>query len=164
MSGSPVAEGPQRPEPTDDADSAEDVVDPHRAAHVVDVFVYVVVLNLFIEYLPSVLSETFTLSLLTAVLLKGILEVVVAAKKRVRARYRRASGPAGKAVAAVLLWLVLFGSKVVVLEAVALVFGDRVALGGLVSVTLLVVTLLLARALVRRLLRTGGAAVRTRAS
>jgi hypothetical protein len=40
----------------------------------------VVVLNLFVEYLPKVISETFTLSLLTAVLLKGVLEIVVAAK------------------------------------------------------------------------------------
>ena len=39
------------------------------AADVVDVFVYVVVLNLFIEYFPAVISESFTLSLLTAVLL-----------------------------------------------------------------------------------------------
>ena len=41
-----------------------------------------VVLNLFVEYLPRVISETFTLSLLTAVLLKGILDIVVAAKNR----------------------------------------------------------------------------------
>ena len=141
---------------TDDRadDRADDSLDAHRAADVVDVFVYVVVLNLFIEYLPAVLSETFTLSLLTAVLLKVILEVVVAMKKRVRARYRRASGPAGKVVAAALLWVVLFGSKFVVLEAVALVFGDRVTLGGFASVTLLVITLLVSRAFVRRLLRT----------
>ena len=45
------------------------------AAAVVDVFVYVVVLNLFVEYFPKVISETFTLSLLTAVLLKAVLEV-----------------------------------------------------------------------------------------
>jgi len=37
-------------------------VDPRIAAAVVDVFVYVVVLNLFVEYLPRVLSETFRLS------------------------------------------------------------------------------------------------------
>ena len=53
----------------------EEPVEPHLAAAVVDVFVYVVVLNLFVEYLPVVISETFTLSLLTAVLLKGVLEV-----------------------------------------------------------------------------------------
>jgi hypothetical protein len=46
------------------------------AATVVDIFVYVVVLNLFVQYAPRVISETFTLSLLTAVLLKFVLEAV----------------------------------------------------------------------------------------
>ena len=125
-------------------DSAEQL-EPHLAAAVVDVFVYVVVLNLFVEYLPKVISETFTLSLLTAVLLKVVLEIVVAAKNRVKARFRQASTPTGKAAAAVLLWAVLFGSKFLVLEVVALVFGDRVHLGGFFSVTLLILALLLSR-------------------
>ena len=88
-----------------------------------------------LQYVPQVISETFTLSLLTAVLLKGVLEIVVAAKNRVKARFREASTPAGKVVAAVLPWVVLFGSKFLVLEVVALVFGDRVSLGGFFSVT-----------------------------
>jgi hypothetical protein len=137
--------------PGQDQDTAHQL-QPRVAAAVVDVFVYVVVLNLFVEYLPQVLSETFTLSLLTAVLLKGILEVVVAAKNWVKARLRQASTPVGKVVAAVLLWVVLFGSKFLVLEAVALVFGDRVSLGGFFSVTALILALLLSRAAVRRLL------------
>jgi len=41
-----------------------------RPSEVVDLFVYVVVLNLAIEYVPSVISEGFTLSLMTAALLK----------------------------------------------------------------------------------------------
>jgi hypothetical protein len=127
-------------------------LEPHGAAAIVDVFVYVVVLNLFVEYLPQVLSETFTLSLLTAVLLKGVLEVVVLAKNRVKARFRQASTPIGRVVAALLLWLVVFGSKFLVLEVVNVAFGDRVSLGGFFSVTLLILTLLLSRAAVRRLL------------
>ena len=100
------------------------------------------------------LSETFTLSLLTAVLLKGVLEIVVAVKNRVKERFRAASTPTGKAVAGVMLWLVLFGSKFLVLEAVHLVFGHhRVSLGGFFSVTLLILALLLSREAVRRLLR-----------
>lgn len=122
-----------------------------RAA-IVDLFVYVVVLNLFIEYFPAVISETFTLSLLTAVLLKGVLELVVAAKYRVRARFRAADSAAGKVLAGLLLWGVMVGSKFLVLKAVDLVFGSSVSLGGFVSVTLLIITLLLARAGVRRLL------------
>jgi hypothetical protein len=136
----------------DPAGDAAERLEPHLAAAVVDVFVYVVVLNLFVEYLPKVISETFTLSLLTAVLLKAVLEVVVAAKNRVKARFRQASTPVGKAAAAVLLWAVLVGSKFLVLEVVALVFGDRVRLGGFFSVTLLILALLLSRLAVRRLL------------
>src|SRR5215218_2289295 len=49
-------------------------------ADVIDLFVYVVVLNLAIEYVPSVISESFTLSLLTAALLKLALEVVILLK------------------------------------------------------------------------------------
>ncbi len=128
-------------------------LEPRVATAVVDVLVYVVVLNLFVEYFPRVLSESFTLSLLTAVLLKVILEVVVAAKNRAKARFRSASTPGGKVVAGFLLWLVLFGSKFLVLEAVALVFGSRVSLGSFFSVTLLIVVLLVSRAGVQRLLQ-----------
>ena len=152
---------------TSSAEVAAYRLEPRVAAAVVDVFVYVVVLNLFVEYLPRVISETFTLSLLTAVLLKGVLEVVVAAKNRVRARFRAASRPVGKVVAAVTLWVVLIGSKFLVLEAVDLVFGSKVSLGGFLSVTLLIICLLLSRAAIRRLLQAppahlgAGAASRT---
>lgn len=121
-----------------------------RPEHVVDVFVYVVVLNVAIEYLPTVISETFTLSLLTAVLLKVVLEVVLLAKGLVLGRLRSARTRVGKVVAAALLWVVAAGSKVVVLAVVDLAFGDAVSLGGFVPVTLLVVVLLLARSTVRR--------------
>jgi hypothetical protein len=127
-------------------------LDPRVGAAVVDVFSYVVVLNLFIEYLPHVISETFTLSLLTAVLLKGVLELVIAVKDRAKARFRAASTAGGKVAAGFVLWLVLVGSKFLVLEAVDLVFGARVTLGGFFSVTFLILVLLLARAGVRRLL------------
>ena len=55
-------------------------------------------------------------------------------------------------VAALALWVVAAGSKLVVLELVDLVFGDAVSLGGFVPVTLLVVALLASRGAVRRLL------------
>ena len=115
-------------------------------------FVYVVVLNLAVEYFPAVISETFTLSLLTAVLLKLSLEAVIILKGRALARFRGAITVRAKVTAAVLLWLVAAGSKFAVLGLVDLVFGDAVSLGGFVSVTLLVVSLLLSRAAVRRLL------------
>ncbi|WP_157592052.1 hypothetical protein [Solirubrobacter soli] len=123
-----------------------------RPADVIDVFVYVVVLNLAMQYKPSVISETFTLSLLTAVLLKLALEVVILLKGKVLTRLRAADTRRAKLVAAVSLWVVAAGSKLVVLELVDLVFGDAVSLGGFISVTLLVVALLASRAAVRGLL------------
>jgi hypothetical protein len=123
-----------------------------RPADITDLFVYVVVLNLAIEYVPSVISEGFTLSLLTAGLLKIALEVVIRAKSTIVRRLRTATTPRAKISAGVLLWVVAAGSKLVVLELVDLVFGDAVSLGGFIPVTLLVVTLLFARSGVRRLL------------
>lgn len=123
-----------------------------RPADVIDLFVYVVVLNLAIQFVPSVISETFTLSLLTAGLLKVALELVLLLKGRIVTRFRAASTPAGKVTAAVALWVVAAGSKLVVLAVVDLVFGDAVSLGGFVPVTGLVIALLASRAAVRRLL------------
>jgi hypothetical protein len=123
-----------------------------RPADVIDLFVYVVVLNLAIEYVPSVLSEGFTLSLLTAALLKVALELVILLKGEILTRLRAATTRAAKLAAGVSLWVVAAGSKVVVLELVAAVFGDAVSLGGFISVSLLVVALLAARGAVRGLL------------
>lgn len=119
---------------------------------VVDVFVYVVVLNLAAEYLPAVITETFTLSLLTAILLKVVLELVVLLKDRAKRRLKTSTGVAGKTLGVLLLWAVLIGSKFVVLESVALLFADQVRLGGFWAVTGLIFALLLARKGVRKLL------------
>lgn len=121
-------------------------------ADVVDVFVYVVVLNLAVQYLPAVITETFTMSLLTAVVLKVVLELVLIIKNRVKVRFRTASTRGGKLGAGLLLWALLVGSKFVVLELIAIIFRGSVSLGGFVPVTLLVVALLLSRAGVRHLL------------
>lgn len=121
-------------------------------ADVIDVFVYVVVLNLAAEYLPAVIAETFTVSLFTALLLKVVLEAVVWSKDRVKRRFKAAQTPGAKVGAGLLLWALMVGSKFVVLELVALFFADRVSLGGFFSVTGLILALMVARLSVRRLL------------
>ena len=123
-----------------------------RSSDVVDVFVYIVVLNLAIEYVPSVISESFSLSILTAILLKIALEIVLVGKNFVMSRLKGASLARQRALWAAALWILAAGSKIVVLEVVALVFGDRVSLGGFIPVTGLVICLMLARAGVRWLL------------
>ncbi|MCR6649051.1 MAG: hypothetical protein NVV70_13270 [Cellulomonas sp.] len=120
--------------------------------HVVDVFVYVVVLNLAAQYAPAVIAETFALSLLAALLLKLVLEVVLVLKGRARRRFATAPTTAGRVLGALTLAVLLPGSKIVVLELFAWVFGDAVQLGGFFLVTALILVLLAARLAVRRLL------------
>jgi hypothetical protein len=112
----------------------------------------VVVLNLAIEYAPSVISESFTLSLLTAALLKLALELVILLKGRILTRLRAAATRRAKFAPAVSLWVLSAGSKLVVLELIDLIFGDAVSLGGFIPVTVLVFALLTSRAALRRLL------------
>ena len=114
-------------------------------------FVYVVVLNLFVEFFPGVISESFATSLLTAIMLKIVLEGVLLLKKRLLASRAGASTAARRMISTVTLVLLLPASKFVLLWLEDLFFGDAVKLGGFWSVTLLVVALTGARAGVRAL-------------
>jgi len=122
-----------------------------RPIDLVDVLVYLVVLGVFIQLFPSVISETFLLALLTAILLKLVLELVLWGKKRIVARIRAAETRTWRILNVGFLILVLPGSKFLVLELVDVVFGDSVRLGGFFQVTALIVVLMLARAGMRRL-------------
>ena len=133
---------------TDPTDAPRVAVPPVVA----DYLVYVVVLNLFVQFVPSALTESFSVSLLTAALLLLVLHVVATVKAPLKARFRASSSGAGKVLVWLALWLVLVGSKFVVLELVDRVLGDRVSLGGFFSVTVLILVMLFARDLVRRLL------------
>lgn len=126
-----------------------------RPIDLVDVFVYLVVLGVFVQILPSVISESFLHSLLTAVLLKLVLELVLWAKKCIIARIRSADSWIARAVNIVALILVLPGSKFLVLELVAFTFQGSVHLGGFFPVTGLIIVLMLARGAVRRVLEPG---------
>lgn len=124
-----------------------------RPIDLVDVYVYLVVLGVFIQLFPAVISESFLIALLTAVLLKVVLEGVLFVKKRIARRIRTASTSGVRALNVVTLLLVLPASKFVVLELVAWAFGGAAYLGGFFLVTLLIVVLMLARGGMRRLFR-----------
>lgn len=124
-----------------------------RPIDVVDVFVYVTILNLANQFVPAVITESFAMSVATAVLLKLVLEVVLILKTRVKRRFVAAQSVPAKVVAALGFWALMVGSKFVVLELEALLLGDAVSLGGFFSVTGLIIVLLLSRLGMRRALR-----------
>ena len=123
-----------------------------RAVDVVDVFVYLVVLGLFTQFLPNVITESFIVSLLTAVLFKLALEVIAVLKSRILDRVRASRTAARKTLNAALLLVLGAGSKFVILWLSDLVFGDAVQLGGFFSVTLLILALMAARLGIRLLI------------
>jgi hypothetical protein len=122
-----------------------------RAVDVVDVFVYLVVLALFTQFLPDIITESFAVALLTAVLFKLALEVIAFLKTRILDRVRAAATTARKVLNSALLLVLGAGSKFLILWLTDVVFGDAVQLGGFFSVTLLIIVLMAARLGIRLL-------------
>jgi hypothetical protein len=94
--------------------------------------------ELVVEYNPLVMIDSFTLSIFTAILLKFLLDLILALEHKVSDIFK-----ANKVLRIFFVWLILFSSKFLILEFVNLVFGEYVTLGTFWDVFLLALTLLL---------------------
>lgn len=115
-----------------------------------DVLVYIVVLNLYVEYSPNKVIDSFTISILTAVVLKLLLVAITTAKKRVWGWSKGREGRFYTVGGVIGVWAILFLSKFVILETIDFVFGEKVELGSFIDVMLLVATLMIAREITHR--------------
>ena len=115
------------------------------------VLVNVTVLSLFVEHWDRIVIDSYTLTLLTAILLQVMLMATLGLEHRIAAFFRDRPGRGALALRLLATWLVLFGSKFVILEAVDLVFGEHVELGGLFPFITLVVAILVAEQLIERI-------------
>lgn len=120
-----------------------------------------VVLNLFVEYWPEyVRANSFTITLLAAILLQILLKLTILAEHRVAVFFNARPGGFNKFMRFFGAWVVLFGSKFVILEALALAFGDRISFGGpfhgIVVLIGVVVVMLLAEAVIVKIYRSMG--------
>ena len=117
-----------------------------------------VVLNLFAEWWSLVFVSSFTVSLAAALVLQVLLKATIAVEHKVAA-YWKSRGPGGlnTFMRYFCAWLVLFGSKFVILEAIVQIFGKEVHfLGmwhGVITLIVVVVVMLLAEEVVVRLYR-----------
>jgi hypothetical protein len=110
-----------------------------------DVLIDVVVINLFVEYAPNVIIESFSTSLVTALLLKLLLDATLGLKRSVIARFGQREGMRWRVATAAAIWAILFLSKFVIIEVTAVVFGDSVQLGGFFGIVVLILAMLGAR-------------------
>ena len=89
-----------------------------------------VVLGLFVEYWEHVVAGSFTVILLAAVVLQVLLKLTIVLEHRLAAFFNARQGGFAKFMRFFSAWLVLFGSKFVILEALTFAFGDRLRFGG----------------------------------
>ena len=104
----------------------------------------IVVLNLFVEFVHTVVIDSFYISILTAVLLKLMVDAVKGLEQAVSAYFAAKPGGAWRTVRVVAGLLILFLSKFLILEVVNFVFKDHVELGSFIEVAAIVVTMLAA--------------------
>ena len=94
------------------------------------ILIDLVVLNLFAEYSDRVAVDSFTVSLFAAVLLQILLKLTIALEHRVAAYFNAMQGGFARFVRYFSAWLILFGSKFVILEALSFAFGDSLRFTG----------------------------------
>jgi hypothetical protein len=116
-----------------------------------------VVLLLFAEYWEHVSVESSTVALFAAVLLQILLKLTIVFEHRVAAFFKARPGGFAKFMRYFTAWLILFGSKFVILEALAFAFGDALRFGGpfhgIVALIVVVVTMLVVEVVIVKLYR-----------
>jgi hypothetical protein len=108
------------------------------------VLVDLTVLNLFDEYFARVEIDSFTTSLLAAALLQLLLKLTIALEHRVADYFKKQIGKSAKAKRVLATWLILFGSKFMILGAINIVFGDKVVFGGVIPFIIVVLAVMAA--------------------
>jgi hypothetical protein len=113
------------------------------------------VLNLIDQYWDLVFIENFTISLLTALLLQVLLQATMAIEHHIANYFKEKPGVSAKILRGLSTWAVLFGSKLVILEAINITFGSSVlfggAMNGLVSFVAVVVAIIVAEQVLYRI-------------
>ncbi len=107
-----------------------------------NVLVNVVVLNLFVEFADAVVIDSFWISVLTAMLVTAMLAVISNFEHHIHHFFFEQHS--WRIAGLVTTFLALFGGKLLILEVVNVVFGDRVELGHFVEVLVLVLTMMIA--------------------
>jgi len=117
-----------------------------------------VVLGLFAEYTDKVYVDTFTTMLLASIVLQLLLKATIAVEHKVAAYWKaKAKSAFNTFMRFFCAWLVLFGSKFVILEALSFAFEKDIhftgVFHGIVWLIIVVVTMVIVEELVVRFYR-----------
>ena len=113
------------------------------------------VLNLFDEYWSFVEINSFTISLLTAILLQILLFITIKIEHRIGVYFKSKPGILAKIAHFFSAWAILFGSKLVILEALNIAFGNEVLFKGpfhgIVAFIVVIIVMLVAEGIVTKI-------------
>lgn len=112
------------------------------AGRFLNVLVNVMVLNLFEQFSDAVRIDSFWISVPTAELITLMISIL--SKFEAGIHHYFFETHSWQLVGVSLIWIVLFGGKLLMLEIVDFVFGDHVSSGHLLEVILLVVAMMVA--------------------
>jgi hypothetical protein len=116
-----------------------------------------IVLNLFAEYWSRVVIDSFSTSLIAAILLQVLLQATLALEHKVGSWFDDRPGAIWTLMKFLSAWMILFGSKLVMLGAIDRILGEGVhfvgRMHGVGAFIAVVVVMLLAEELVTRVYR-----------
>lgn len=125
--------------------------------YLVAVLIDLTVLNLFDEFWALVTVDPFSVSVLAAILLQVLLKATLILEHKVADYFNAKSGGFARFMRYFTAWLILFGSKFVMLGAIDFAFGDDVLfagpLHGVVAFIVVVIVMLAAEEVAVRIYR-----------
>lgn len=119
------------------------------------ILVDLVVLSLLAEFSDYIIIDSFSIALMVAILLQFLLKVTIAGEHKLANYFKGKPGTAPKVYRAIATYLILVGSKIIMLEAVNLIFSDAITftgpLDGIVAFFVLVFAILVAELIVSKI-------------
>ena len=112
-----------------------------------DLLIYIVILNLFVEYNSSVYIESFTLSIFVAIVFKILLYLLFSIEHRVSKFFKSFETKLGNTLNIISAFAILFVSKFIILEVIDILFGKYVEIKGFVTIVLIILSMIITRKL-----------------
>jgi len=119
------------------------------------ILVDLTILNLFSEFFDNVYVESFSISLLAAILLQFMLQITISLEHKVSHYFKAQEGLKAKILRGLSVWAILFFSKLLILEAINFSFGQSItftgAVHGLVPFIIIIITMIIAEQVMRKI-------------
>lgn len=119
--------------------------------YLIAILIDLTILNLFVEFWDAVVIESFSISILVALILQILLRLTMMFEHKVANHYKSKPGKINVFLRWFTAWLILFGSKFLILFVIDIVFGSQVEFSNVIVFIVVVIAIVLVEFLVTRL-------------